>query len=70
VPHHDGDAIGEALHRLLTDPDLHRRMSDEARRLAPAVSWSTVAATYRALADRLLGDMDRPGRLLASGATV
>jgi glycosyltransferase involved in cell wall biosynthesis len=70
VPHHDGDAIGEALHRLLTDPELHRRMSDEARRLAPAVSWSTVAAKYRALADRLLGDMDRPGRLLATGATV
>jgi glycosyltransferase involved in cell wall biosynthesis len=70
VPHHDGPAIGDALHRLLTDPDLHRRMSDEARRLAPSVSWSAVAATYRGLADRLLGDVDRPGRLLRSGAPV
>jgi len=70
VPHHDGEAIGHALHRLLTDEDLHRRMSDEARRLAPAVSWSAVGATYRSLAEKLLGDVDRPVRWLPAGATV
>jgi glycosyltransferase involved in cell wall biosynthesis len=67
VPHCDGAAIGDALYRVLTDPELNRRMSDEARRLAPAVSWSTVAAGYRSLADRLLADVDRPGQLLHSG---
>jgi glycosyltransferase involved in cell wall biosynthesis len=67
VPHHDGAAIGDALHRLLTDADLNRRMSDEARRLGPTMSWSAVAAKYRHLANRLLADVDRPGQLLPSG---
>jgi glycosyltransferase involved in cell wall biosynthesis len=67
VPHRDGAAIGDALYRILTDPDLNRRMSDEARRLAPAVAWSAVAAKYRSLADRLLAEVDRPAQLLPSG---
>ena len=67
VPHCDGAAIGDALYRVLTDPELNRRMSDEARRLAPAVSWSTVAARYRSLAERLVADVDRPRQLLHSG---
>jgi glycosyltransferase involved in cell wall biosynthesis len=66
VPHYDGAAIGDALYRVLTDPDLNRSMSDEAQRLAPAVSWSSVAAQYRGLADRLLADVIQPGQLLAN----
>ena len=70
VPQCDGPAIGDAMYRVLTDPDLAGRMSDEARRLAPAMSWSTVAGTYRRLAHQLLADGDRSGRLLTNGATV
>jgi glycosyltransferase involved in cell wall biosynthesis len=68
VAHHDGAAIGEAMHRILADPELARRMSAEARRLAPGISWSAVAGQYRGLADRLLADVPRPGQLLANGA--
>lgn len=70
VPHYDGPAIGDAMYRVLTDLDLARRMSDEARRLAPAMSWGTVAGTYRRLAHQLLADGARSGRLLTNGATV
>lgn len=70
VPHYDGAAIGEAMHRILTDHDLARRMSEEARRLAPAVSWSVVAGRYRRLADRLLADVARPDPLLVNGTRV
>jgi glycosyltransferase involved in cell wall biosynthesis len=70
VPQYDGPAIGDALHRILTDPDLAGRMSDEARRRAAAMSWSTVAGTYRRLAHKLLADGARSGRLLTTGATV
>lgn len=68
VPHYDGPAIGDALHRVLTEPGLAQRMSDEARRLAPSVSWNAVAARYRGLAERLLSDVSRPGQLLFNGA--
>jgi glycosyltransferase involved in cell wall biosynthesis len=70
VPQCDGTAIGDAMYRVLTDPDLARNMSDEAHRLAPAMSWSAVAGTYRHLAHQLLADGARSGRLLPNGATV
>jgi glycosyltransferase involved in cell wall biosynthesis len=54
VPQYDGAAIGAALYRVLTEPDLARRMAAEASRLAPQMRWSTVADQYRSLAARLL----------------
>jgi len=68
VPQYDGAAIGEAMHRILSDPELAERMSTEARRLAPAVSWGTVAGQYRRLAAQLLTAIPRAGQLLVNGA--
>jgi glycosyltransferase involved in cell wall biosynthesis len=56
VPHRDGAAIGAALLRVLTEPDLARQMSTEAIRLAPALMWPAVAERYRLLAAELLAD--------------
>jgi len=54
VPQMDGVAIGDALHRVLSEPGLARLMAAEAQRLAPSVLWPAVAAQYRALATDLL----------------
>ncbi len=54
VSHDDPDAMASALRRVLTQPRLAGSMAAEARRLAPEMSWSVVAAAYRSLADRLL----------------
>jgi len=62
VPHYDGPAIGHALHRVLTEPDLAAGMAKEASRLAKTLSWTAVAAAYRRLAHQLLAgrsDTDR-----------
>jgi len=55
VPHGDGHAIGAALRRVLTEPQLAARMSAEAAKLAPGISWPVVAERYRSLVDDLLG---------------
>jgi glycosyltransferase involved in cell wall biosynthesis len=54
VPHRDGAAIGAALRRVLTEPDLVGSMHDEATRIARASRWSVVAERYRTLAAMLL----------------
>ena len=54
VPHRDGPAIGAALKRVLTDPELASAMSAEARRVSQGSGWSAVAERYRALAVTLL----------------
>jgi len=56
VPHYDGPAIGEAIYRVLTEPDQARRMAVEAMRLAPALMWPAVADRYRCLAAELLSN--------------
>ncbi len=56
VPHFDGPAIGEALHRVITEPELARGMAAEASRLAPSLRWPAVAEQYRSLASALLTD--------------
>jgi glycosyltransferase involved in cell wall biosynthesis len=56
VPHSDGAAIGLALRRVLTEPDLAGRMSAEAARIAPGLEWPIVAERYRTLVDALLKD--------------
>ena len=50
-------AIAAAVRRLLTEPGLAGRMSSQARRLAPDLSWSAVAGQYRRLAAGVL-DLD------------
>ena len=54
VPHHDGAAIGAALHRVLTEPEQARRMATEAARLAPALLWTSIAQMYRRVVAGLL----------------
>ena len=54
VAHGDGAALGEALHRVLTAPDLAQRMRAEAARIAPTLRWSAVADQYRTLTAGLL----------------
>jgi glycosyltransferase involved in cell wall biosynthesis len=62
VPHGDAKALGAALRRLLTEPDLAAAMADEAARLAPALGWPAVAEQYAELADHVL---TRQGAVLA-----
>jgi glycosyltransferase involved in cell wall biosynthesis len=54
VPQLDGGAIGDALHRVLSEPGLSRQMAAEARRLAPSILWPAIAAQYRVLTTDLL----------------
>jgi glycosyltransferase involved in cell wall biosynthesis len=54
VDHDDPDALAEALHRLLTKPDVAAAMAAEAARLAPAMAWPVVANAYLGLARSLL----------------
>jgi glycosyltransferase involved in cell wall biosynthesis len=56
VPQYDGAAIGDALYRVLTEPDRARRMAVEATLLAPALLWPAVAARYRSLLANLLAN--------------
>lgn len=54
VPQRDPAALAAAIRAVVCDRDLARDMAAEARRLAPSLSWSAVASSYDALADRLL----------------
>ncbi|MER7281104.1 glycosyltransferase [Dactylosporangium sp. NPDC000244] len=54
VPHRDPSAIGAAIKRVLTEPDLVADMYDKARQIAQGTQWSAVAARYRKLAATLL----------------
>ena len=53
VPRQDPEALAGALRRVLTEPGLADRMAAEARRLAPGLAWSAIAARYGSLGDRL-----------------
>ena len=59
VPHADPHALADAIRSIVTDPDLLASMADEARRLAPSLSWSTIAGHYAALAEELSGSVER-----------
>lgn len=54
VAHGDGDAMTNAIRTVLTDPDRLAAMAAEARRIAPSLLWSAVAAKYLDLARLLL----------------
>jgi len=67
----DGAAIGEALYRVLTEPDQAQRMRAEATLIAPSLRWSAVADRYRALAaDLLAGPTSRPARAQPDAPTT
>jgi glycosyltransferase involved in cell wall biosynthesis len=53
VPHRNPAAIAAALRLVLAEPGLAARMRTRASRLAPALSWTSVADRYRVLAERL-----------------
>jgi glycosyltransferase involved in cell wall biosynthesis len=54
VPQRDPVALADAIRTALTDAALLADMGAEARRLAPALSWDSVAEQYSDLAGRLL----------------
>jgi len=62
VPQRDPVALAAAIRTVLCDHDLAASMAAEARRLAPSLSWSAVAAQYDAAASDMIGARD----LLAS----
>ena len=56
VDHDDPDSLVSALRRVVTEPYLAGSMATEARRLAPRMAWSVVAAEYLRLAQRLIAE--------------
>lgn len=50
VPQCDGAAIGAAVHRVLTEPELSEDLAAGAARIAPTLLWPAVAEQYRSLA--------------------
>jgi polysaccharide biosynthesis protein PslF len=54
VPRRDPDALADALRQVLTQPDLAASMAAEARRLAPALAWPSVARQYADLTETVL----------------
>jgi glycosyltransferase involved in cell wall biosynthesis len=54
VPQADPAALADAIRRVMTDPDLAASMAAEARRLAPDLSWNSVARRYDALASAVV----------------
>jgi glycosyltransferase involved in cell wall biosynthesis len=56
VPQRDPAALSAAIRHVLTDVERARAMAAEARRLAPALAWTAVAARYDAIAADLLAD--------------
>jgi glycosyltransferase involved in cell wall biosynthesis len=54
VPHGDVPALTEALRRLLRDPDLHTRMSRQARAFARRFSWDATTDAVEAALIRVV----------------
>lgn len=54
VPHGDPQALADAIRSVVSDGDRLASMVAEATRLAPSLSWSSVAAQYASLSDELL----------------
>ncbi|HEY2672528.1 MAG TPA: glycosyltransferase [Rugosimonospora sp.] len=55
VPHGDPQAIGAAVHRVLTDPAHGAAMTARAARIAPSLDWAGVADRYWQVAEGLTG---------------
>jgi len=50
VPHADATALATALRKVITDPTLRHRMTEEARRIGSTLYWPVVAGQYESLA--------------------
>lgn len=61
VDHDDPGAMATALRRVLTEPRLAGDMAGEGRRLAPAMAWPVVAASFVRLAQKVVAG--RPARV-------
>lgn len=59
VPHGDPVALAAAIRSTVSDRGRLESMTAEARRLAPSLKWSTVAARYQKLCDELVR-IDQP----------
>ena len=60
VPYNDR-ALGEALKRLLTDCDLHRRFQAQARTVAQGLSWDEPASQMETMYRKLIAKAGRGG---------
>jgi len=56
VPHRNPTALATAIRSVVMDQDLTNSMAQEASRLAPTLSWATVAAAYARLGRDLQAD--------------
>ena len=56
VSQRDPSALARAIRTVLTDTDLGNAMAAEAQRLAPELSWTSVAARYCTLAAQLVAN--------------
>ena len=65
VPHGDPVALATAIRSVLDDPDRLAAMGEEARRLAPSLSWRAVAGRFTALSDELVRRPAASGRSAA-----
>jgi len=54
VPQRDPKALAAAIRSVLSDPPRGRAMAAEARRLAPDLAWTAVAARYDGVAAALV----------------
>ena len=57
VPHGDPGAMAAAIRTLLTTPGRLQRATLEAQRIAPSLSWSSIAQHYLSIVDDVLGSM-------------
>lgn len=62
VPQRDPAALADAIRTVLTRPGAAAAMADEARRLAPQLSWESVARRYDEVARRLMSSRPVPVR--------
>jgi polysaccharide biosynthesis protein PslF len=65
VPQRDPAALAAAIRAVLTDVERAQAMAAEARRLAPELAWTAVAARYDALAAGLLAERMADGAVPA-----
>lgn len=57
VPHRDPPALAETIERILSDDQLATEMRAAQARLASSSGWERVGASYRKVADDVLGSM-------------
>ena len=59
VPHADPVALADAIRSVVLHPGVADAMATAARRLAPELSWATIASQYGDLADDAVATLER-----------